>query len=68
MMTVGDTIWTIQPHPEYDSDFIAGLIEKRGKGVVPDDLMTEALGKLDQPTDRMEVANIMADFFKRERA
>ena len=61
-------IWTIQPHPEYGSDFIAGLIEKRGKGVVPDDLMKQALAKLDQPSDRMDVAAIMAEFFMKERA
>lgn len=67
-LVYGDHIWTIQPHPEYDSDFIAALMEKRGKGVVPDALMAEATEKLDQPTDRMEVAGIMAEFFKKERA
>lgn len=64
----GDRIWTIQPHPEYDADFIAGLIENRGKGVVPDDLLAAAAATLDAPSDRMEIAQIMADFFKKERA
>ena len=64
----GDTFWTIQPHPEYDSDFIEGLIRTRGKGVVPEDLMTEALNNLDAPTDRLDVAREMAAFFKKERA
>lgn len=63
-----DRIWTIQPHPEYDSDFMSGLIETRGKGVVPEPLLAEARAKLDMPTDRMEVARVMADFFKKERA
>ena len=63
-----DRIWTIQPHPEYDSDFMSGLIETRGKGVVPDPLLAEAKAKLDTPTDRMDIARIMADFFKKERA
>lgn len=64
----GDHIWTIQPHPEYGSDFIQALIEKRGKGVVPDDLLASATERLTAPSDRMDVAKIMADFFKKERA
>ncbi len=64
----GDRIWTIQPHPEYDSTFIKGLIETRGSGVVPDDLLARAMLKLEQPSDRMDVANTMAAFFKKERA
>ncbi|WP_295314591.1 type 1 glutamine amidotransferase [Roseobacter sp.] len=63
----GDTFWTIQPHPEYDADFIDGLIRTRGKGVVPDDLLEAASAQLDQPTDRMEVARTMADFFTKAR-
>jgi GMP synthase (glutamine-hydrolysing) len=62
-----DRIWTIQPHPEYDSAFIEGLIRTRGKGVVPDDLLAAAEATLDAPSDRMEVAQMMADFFKQAR-
>lgn len=64
----GDLMWTIQPHPEYKSDFIDGLIRTRGKGVVPDALLQDASSRLDEPTDRMEVAGMMAAFFKKERA
>lgn len=64
----GDRIWTIQPHPEYDSDFISGLIETRGSGIVPDPLLAQARDRLDTPNDRMDVAQIMANFFKKERA
>jgi GMP synthase (glutamine-hydrolysing) len=64
----GDTFWTIQPHPEYDSDFIEGLIRTRGKGVVPEALMSTALEYLDKPTDRHEIAKEMAAFFRKERA
>lgn len=64
----GDLMWTIQPHPEYGSDFIDGLIRTRGKGVVPDALLHAASNRLDDPTDRMEVAETMAAFFKKERA
>ena len=67
-LVYGDSIWTIQPHPEYGSDFISALIEKRGKGVVPDTLLAEATANLNRPTDRMEIAGVMADFFRKERA
>ncbi len=63
----GDRIWTIQPHPEYGSDFISGLMETRGKGIVPEPLLDAAKEKLNSPSDRMEIAQIMADFFKKER-
>ncbi len=64
----GDRIWTIQPHPEYGAEFIENLIETRGAGVVPETLLAQARRKLDQKDDRMEIAKIMAEFFKKERA
>lgn len=67
-LVYGDTIWTIQPHPEYDNAFIEALIRYRGRGVIPDDLLKEAISKLDRPNDRAEMAEMMAAFFKRERA
>ena len=67
-LVYGDTIWTIQPHPEYGADFLENLINTRGPGVVPDALLQDAISKLDRPNDRMEIAEIMASFFKKERA
>ena len=67
-LVYGDHIWTIQPHPEYDADYISGLIETRGKGVIPDALLAQAKSRLQHPNDRMEIAQIMADFFRKERA
>ncbi|MEQ6247409.1 type 1 glutamine amidotransferase [Sulfitobacter sp. HNIBRBA3233] len=64
MMTVGDTIWTIQPHPEFGADFIDGLIRTRGKGVVPDDQLDAATKALPLATDNDKIADFMADFFK----
>lgn len=63
----GDQIWTIQPHPEFGSTFIDGLIRTRGKGVVPDALLASAATRLDAPTNNTEVANFITDFFKKER-
>ncbi|MCV3270419.1 type 1 glutamine amidotransferase [Roseobacter sinensis] len=67
-LVYGDRMWTIQPHPEYGSDFIDGLIRTRGKALVPPALLEDACQRLDQPTDRMAVADMMAAFFKKERA
>ncbi|MDW3222951.1 MAG: type 1 glutamine amidotransferase [Paracoccaceae bacterium] len=63
-----DRIWTLQPHPEYGADFIQGLIETRGKGIVPDRLLDQARATLYAPTDRHAVAKAMAEFFTKERA
>lgn len=64
----GDTFWTIQPHPEYDHDFIEGLLEHRGKGLVPTLQIEAARDKLNSKLDREKVAAQMTAFFKKERA
>ena len=55
---------TVQAHPEYGADFIAGLIETRGPGVVPPDLLARARDTLSTPTDTARLAAIIARFFK----
>jgi GMP synthase-like glutamine amidotransferase len=60
-------IWTIQPHPEFNADFIDGLIRTRGKGVVPDDKLADAAKLLDDPTNNADIAAYIAEFFKKER-
>ncbi len=62
-----DQIWTIQPHPEFGSDFVDGLIRTRGKGVVPDALLASAATRLDSPTNNADIAAYIAEFFKKER-
>ena len=62
-----DQIWTIQPHPEFNADFIDGLIRTRGKGVVPDDQLAAAATRLDAPTNNADIATHIAEFFKKER-
>lgn len=68
ILAYGDTILTVQPHPEYGSDFIGGLIRTRGKGVVPEAQLAEATANLDTPVDNREFAREMAAFFRKERA
>ncbi|MBQ0805822.1 MAG: type 1 glutamine amidotransferase [Sulfitobacter sp.] len=62
-----DQIWTIQPHPEFNADFIDGLIRTRGKGVVPDAQLSAAATRLDAPTNNADIAKHIAEFFKKER-
>ncbi|NNK17510.1 MAG: type 1 glutamine amidotransferase [Sulfitobacter sp.] len=63
-----DLFWTIQPHPEYQNDFIDGLIRYRGKGLVPEDQLEAARSKLTTPLDSAKIAEQMTAFFKKERA
>lgn len=63
-LVYGDKIWTIQPHPEFDADFIDGLVRTRGKGVVPDNLLSEARARLGTATDEALIADEMASFLK----
>ena len=68
MLTYGDTIWTVQAHPEFSNDFVAGLMRTRGKGVVPDTLLQDAANRHTAPDDNAEFARFMADFLKKARA
>ncbi len=67
-MMIGENILTIQPHPEYGADFIAGLIDKRGRGVVPDDQLDRAKSALSTPLDNASFANLMASFLSAHSA
>lgn len=63
-MAIGDTILTIQPHPEFDADTLGTIIEERGRGVVPDDLLETAKRDLSAPTDREAFGARIAHFFR----
>lgn len=61
----GDQILTIQPHPEFTSGLVAGLIEHRGRGNVPDALLQHATDQLSVSTDNARFADRMAEVLKR---
>ncbi len=63
----GDRALTVQPHPEFDTGFMEGLIKTRGRGVVPDDRLDTALDALPHPTANQTLADQFADFFRQER-
>ena len=63
-----DRAFTVQAHPEFRPEFVSGLMETRGKGLVPDDLMDTARTRLPLPIDDHLMADQISDFFKMARA
>ncbi|MCP3969126.1 MAG: type 1 glutamine amidotransferase [Rhodobacteraceae bacterium] len=59
---------TIQPHPEFERPYLEGLIEHRGRGVVPDTLLDGARGRLDRPVANATMADHIATFFHNPEA
>ena len=55
---------SVQPHPEFADDFVGGLIDTRGRGLVPDPLLDDAKARLGRPNDAGRMARRIADFFK----
>ncbi len=66
-LAYGDHIWTSQPHPEFSSDFVEGLLNTRGKGVLPEDQLQAVAANLNAPNDSSRIAQSIADFFKKVR-
>ena len=63
-LAYGDTGLSVQAHPEYDDTFIAGLIEHRGRGVLPGDLLAAAKDALGHgPRDGATIGARIARFF-----
>lgn len=66
-LVYGDRAWTVQPHPEFADSFIEGLIDKRGRGVVPDPLLDAAKARLGGPLASSAIADRISDFFHQAR-
>lgn len=60
----GDSMLSIQPHPEFSADFVRRLIEVRGRGSVPPAALRNAEARLDAHLDRDEMADRIAAFFR----
>lgn len=63
-LVYGKTAFTVQPHPEFDADFVAGLAQYRGPGNVPDIQLAEVSENLPTPVDNSRLAKQIAMFFK----
>jgi GMP synthase-like glutamine amidotransferase len=64
----GDRAYTVQAHPEFRDEFVQGLIDTRGKGVVPQDLLDSALRRMGETTASDQLADKIEAFFKQPRA
>jgi len=60
----GKKAFTVQPHPEFESPFIAGLAKTRGPGIVPDDLLAQAEANLAKDNHNKNLAAMVTRFFK----
>ncbi len=56
--------FTVQAHPEFRDDFLAGLIEQRARGVVPEPLLDAAEARMGGKRDSALLADRIADFFR----
>lgn len=63
-----DRIFTVQAHPEFRPEFVDGLMQTRGKGLVPDAVMAAAASRLQDPIQDQTMAARIAAFFKAKRS
>ncbi|MFD1912257.1 type 1 glutamine amidotransferase [Halodurantibacterium flavum] len=66
-LVYGDRALTVQPHPEFSAGFIKGLMDTRGRGVVPEDKLDAAAARLGEKTHSDVIARQIAEFFKQPR-
>lgn len=66
-LVYNDRAFTVQAHPEFRAEFVDGLMQTRGRGVVPDALLNAATKRLTDPLDDGPLATRIAKFFKQPR-
>ena len=64
----GDWGLSVQPHPEFSDAFVKGLIETRGRGLVPEPTLDAAASRLGTPLDADRIAERIAGFLKQREA
>ena len=67
-LSYGNWGYSVQAHPEFENGFVAGLIEARGRGLVPEPILDAATARLDTPLDSPAIADRIAAHFKAARA
>lgn len=63
-LVYGNRVFTVQAHPEFDGDFVAGLATHRGPGVVPAAQLDATRASLAAPVQTAHLARQIAGFFK----
>jgi GMP synthase-like glutamine amidotransferase len=59
-----DRIFTVQAHPEFTQEWTRDIIEKRGRGLVPDPLLDAAQDRSAKPVDNALLAHRIGTFFR----
>lgn len=67
-LVYGDRAYSVQAHPEFDERFIQGLIDTRGKGLVPQELMDQATAARGRADGAATIADRIEAFIKQPRA
>ncbi|MDZ4133976.1 MAG: type 1 glutamine amidotransferase, partial [Paracoccaceae bacterium] len=63
----GDRAFSVQAHPEIRDDYLGGLIEVRGPGLLPPEMLQDSAARIGTPLHDREIADQIAEFFKRPR-
>ncbi len=66
VLTYGNKAYTMQPHPEFSTQYIRDLIEARAIGVIDDDILQQAREKLMENVDAQKAADQFEKFLKRK--
>jgi GMP synthase-like glutamine amidotransferase len=64
ILTYGTKAYTMQPHPEFSTQYIRDLIEARAIGVIDDNVLADARSKLMDDVDAQKAADQFEAFFK----
>lgn len=64
MLAYGNSIFTVQPHPEFDHEFQADLINARRGLVFEDPVADRGIESLSQPIENHTVAEWIVDFLR----
>jgi GMP synthase-like glutamine amidotransferase len=64
-LVYGDRMFTVQAHPEFSPALVADMVEKRGRGMVPDPLLDRAVAATSDPIDNARLATQIAAFFQK---
>jgi GMP synthase-like glutamine amidotransferase len=65
-LSYGDRALTIQPHPEFDAEYVADLVVAR-RNILPDNLAEKTLTGLDKTLSSPAIADRIEAFFKKPR-
>ena len=63
-LAYGDHAFSMQPHPEFDTEAVRLLLTARAPGLLSDDQIVGAQKALDLPVASVEAADRIAEFFK----